>query len=591
MKQLYTCWASQLNNEYFKEYPRPMLRRDSFINLNGLWEYAIQKEDSISSVTWQGTILVPFALESALSKVQRQLKPDEYLLYKKTFKNPLVENSSILLHFDGVDYECKVYLNNQCIFEHKGGYIPFEMDITSYLKEENELIVVVHDETDASYHNRGKQTLVPKGMFYTSTSGIWKSVWMEVVPKEYIEDVSCQIDYDQKVVTISVNRKDEGFYTLEIYQPFIDTLTLAHSQDCRDIQFDTDTKEYEKQSILKSIQTDKDKVEIHFNTIQSWSPETPYLYYFKVHTKRDEVISYFAFRTFTVEKENEHPRICLNHKPIFQKGVLDQGYWPESGLTPPCDQALLYDIIKMKEMGFNMIRKHIKVELPRFYYHCDRIGMMVWQDMVCGGSKYKLWFLAYVTTFFIQFHPPFSDRHSWLLGRQDEQGKKEFEQEMEETIAYLKGYPCISTWVLFNEGWGQFDTKRLTDKMRKLDSSRIIDATSGWYDQKVGDLRSHHHYYFRLNFIWEKERATVLSEFGGIPYIVKDHIPCENVYGYHEVNSIEQLHDNYDKLIHSLDEAMKKGLSATVYTQVSDVEEEVNGILTYDREICKFEQM
>ena len=501
MKQLLTEWAN--HDLSFSEYPRPLKRRKSFINLNGFWQYSIRSQDDISNVQWMGNIRVPFSIESYLSTVQKQLLPDQYLIYRKEFINPVQDTSRLILHFDAVDQDCKVYINKKCVIKHNGGYIPFEKDITPYLEENNEIIVVVQDDTDASFHSRGKQTLNPKGMFYTSTSGIWKSVWMEIVPEKAIYDIQCHVDYDLKKVTFDIDRMDTESYSLEIYEPFIDSQSHLNAEDCKKEDLNTDVLEYENKKIIYSIQTHQNHLEIEFETIQSWTCQTPYLYYFKVKNIEDEIVSYFAFRLFNTEIHNNQMRICLNHKPYFQRGVLDQGYWPDGGLTPPSDKALMYDILKMKELGFNMLRKHIKVEFERFYYHCDRLGMIVWQDMVCGGSKLKIWFLAYVTTFLNRFNLTMSDTHSWLLSRMDQKGKDEFEKEMEETMNLLKNHPCIAVWVLFNEGWGQFETKRLTDKMRMIDSSRIIDSTSGWYDQKCGDLKSHHHYYFKRNLVFE----------------------------------------------------------------------------------------
>ncbi len=583
MHQLYTCWAKQ--DVSWKEYPRPLKRRNSFINLNGMWSYCIQENDKLDLINWQGEIRVPFAIESALSLVQKPLLPHQYLIYKKEFKNPLQKEEHLILHFEGVDQRCKVYINKTLVKTNENGYLPFEVEITKYLQERNEILVVVQDDTDSSYHARGKQTLHPKGMFYTATSGIWKSVWMEVLPNQYIKDVRAFADADCQRITIEVTKTEDCEWTLEIFEPFIDSQTKLLAKDCKK-DIDTDINEYKTKQIMYSTKSKAKYLKLDLKNIKTWTPETPYLYYFRVRCQKDEVVSYFAFRTITVE----NARIHLNHIPYFQNGVLDQGYWPDGGMSPPSDKALVYDILKMKELGFNMLRKHIKVETNRFYYHCDRLGMLVWQDMVCGGSKYKLWFVAYVATLLNRFNITISDTNAVLLSRKDKKGKKEFERDIKNTIHSLEAYPSIVCWVLFNEGWGQFDTKRLTTKIKKLDPTRIIDSTSGWFDQGCGDLRSHHHYFLKRNLVWETKRATVLSEFGGYPFGIQGHVTSENVYGYHKVTSLHDLQQKYDDLMLEIEKEKKKGLSACIYTQVSDIEEEVNGLLTFDREVCKLKR-
>lgn len=581
MNQLVTCWAKQ--DLSWQEYPRPLKRRNSFINLNGEWDYCIQDHNDIHSIQWQGKIRVPFAIESTLSMVQKPLLPGQYLVYKKEFKNPLQTSGHLILHFDGVDQRCKVYINKVLVKKNTMGYLPFEVDITKQLQQTNEILVVVQDDTDRSYHSRGKQTLQPKGMFYTATSGIWKSVWMEVLPEQYIQDVLCFADADCQRVTFEIKTLQEGNWTLDVFEPFIDSQVTLSAEECKKEFVDTDSQEYKEKSIVYSKQSHSKYLMIDFKDIKLWSCEKPYLYYFRVRFGKDEVVSYFAFRTFTIEKS----RINLNHVPYFQKGLLDQGYWPDGGMSAPSDKALVYDILKMKELGFNMLRKHIKVEMDRFYYHCDRLGMIVWQDMVCGGSKYKLWFVAYAATFLNRFNMTISDSNAILLSRTDKKGRVEFEKEMKKTILSLDAHPSIACWVLFNEGWGQFDTKRLSAKIKKLDPTRIVDASSGWFDQGCGDLKSHHHYFLKRNLVWEKNRATVLSEFGGYPFAIKNHTYSEAVYGYHKVRSLKELQKKYNALMLEIEEEKKKGLSASVYTQLSDVEEEVNGILTFDREVCK----
>ena len=618
MKQLMTRWGKSLHKEQvWQQYPRPLLRRKSYVNLNGEWDYSILQEkitpftvEALHRAGFMGKILVPFSPEAKLSGVERQLKPSEFFYYHRLIFLPddYQEGMRIILHFGAVDQCCKVYINDTRIGEHEGGYLPFSFDITeAFPKKYCNLTVVVRDDSEQTHHARGKQLLKRGGMFYTAQSGIWQTVFMECVPKRFITTLQCEPDasFSKVKVLVKRNGSDRGEHPeimpkFEVYAPVIDKDCKRPASDFLEKpEIDYDEENASENSVflpLEGVVTNmvsetEYELLIPEKSRKLWTCEEPYLYHFRVTYGEDCCSSYFALRCFTIEKDTTGaPRICLNHKPFFQKGVLDQGYWPDGLYTPPDDRAFVYDILKMKELGFNMLRKHIKIEPQRFYYHCDRLGMIVWQDMVCGGSRYKFWFVTYLATALNLLNVRVKDGCYGLLGRKDKAGRTQFEQEMAETVRVLYNHPSIAVWVIFNEGWGQFDAVRMTQQLRQMDASRIIDSTSGWFDQGCGDLKSQHHYFFSLTLHFEKERATVLSEFGGFPYRIEGHSACEKVYGYHPCKSLEDLHQKYDNLMrHVIEPEIAKGMSASVYTQLSDVEEEVNGILTYDREVCKFD--
>lgn len=595
MKQLYTKWGKEFNKErVLPEYPRPLLERENFVCLNGLWDYAITKE-FCRPFEYDGKILVPFSPESALSGVERQLQPDEYLWYRLEIDvddEKLNQSNRLILHFGAVDQNCIVYINQRAIVEHDGGYVPFEVDITDFLKKskmsgnflmEQEIVLCVRDASDTSYHSRGKQKLERGGMFYIAQSGIWQTVWMEYVPEAYIEELTTEPDYENGTVRFTVKSKEQMPVKISVRRPQIYT--------------DLNVR-LESASILAEMEGNSNEtIEIKLPEVQGWTCENPYLYYFTVEMEQffdaeddtpDKVQSYFALRTFSIEKdEANYPRICLNHEVQFQRGVLDQGYWPEGLYTAPTDEALIFDIQSMKDLGFNMIRKHIKIEPQRWYYHCDRLGMVVWQDMVNGGSEYKSWFVTYLATFLSWLNIKVKDKHRGLLSRKDKMGQKEFVAEMKETIRVLKGHPCISTWVIFNEGWGQFRTEELTAIAKMLDPHRLIDSASGWFDQGCGDFNSVHNYFFRLRARSDKKRAFVLSEYGGYALQDEEHSACEKVYGYGKYKDLDKLNRAFKRREDKVKALIPKGLCASIYTQVSDIEDEVNGIFTYDREVQK----
>lgn len=586
MKQLFTRWGKQLDCEHvLEEYPRPLLVRKSYINLNGYWEYAFT-EKYIRPVQFDGKILVPFSPESALSGVGRQLKPDEYLWYRRTFFVSLQgfqkEKLRRLLHFGAADQSCVVFINGKEAVRHTGGYLPFEADITKYLAEgENEILVSVKDLSDTSYHSRGKQKLKRGGMFYTAQSGIWQTVWMEDVPDEYIHGITAIPDLDAGKVRITVMSGNSCAVEIEVRKPGICSEAMKKPEDV--IEEDTVLEDWGHGAGVSN-----EEIVIDLPYIYPWTCEHPYLYYFTVKMGEDTAESYFAVRTFTIEPDDSGiPRICLNHKVQYQKGVLDQGYWPDGLYTAPSDEALIFDIQSMKNMGFNMLRKHIKIEPQRWYYHCDRLGMVVWQDMVNGGTMYKHWFVTYGATALSRGKLKIKDACTRLLSREDKAGRLEFVKEMKETVKRLKGHPSIAVWVIFNEGWGQFQTADMTEIVRKEDPVRLIDQASGWFDQGGGDFQSIHNYFFKLRIKPEERRATVLSEFGGYSMRSEGHSACLSQYGYGIYTDLSPLNQAYMKLQREVEKRIPEGLCASVYTQLSDVEEEVNGIFTYDREVLK----
>lgn len=603
LARLTTVWGEGLDPEHvLEEYPRPQLKRDNYTILNGYWNYAITASSRIPSV-YDGKILVPFSPESILSGVERQLKPDEYLWYERSIFISSDEyaclsadhagssfSKRLLLHFGAADQKASVYLNGYMVCTHIGGYLPFEADITSFLREgENSLAVCVQDVSDTSFHARGKQTLKRGGMFYTAQSGIWQTVWMELVPEHYIQKLYLTPDYDKKELHIRMLTVGTAPVKIQIFA----------GSECI---FDTDYKQ-PAQPQAKGTQTASSgqylspekkparyslSVRANIGKVFPWTPEHPFLYTLKIQFGSDSVESYFAMRTFTMEPDgNGILRFCLNHSPLFLHGVLDQGYWPDGLYTAPSDQALIYDIRSMKELGFNMIRKHIKIEAARWYYHCDRLGMIVWQDMVSGGSTYSLPIVCYLPTLFPNISGHLKDSRYKLFGRSSKEGRREWTKECLDTVDCLYNVPSIAVWVPFNEGWGQFDANHITELIRKKDPTRPIDQTSGWFDQGGGDFKSVHNYFRKLS-VAKDSRAFVISEYGGYTCRIEGHSSVERIYGYKKFATKEEFSEAYRKLIQTgLQPLIQKGLCGAVYTQLSDVEEEVNGILTYDRKICK----
>ena len=570
MIQLKSRWAAEVNaDNALPEYPRPGLVRDSYLNLNGEWEYCINQAPTTD--VYDGTILVPYSPETLLSGVQKIVTPDDYLHYRKVFTLPEgFKKDRVILHFGAVDQECTVCLNGNEIGKHWGGYNAFSFDVTGDLVEgENVLTLCVTDATEEKPHARGKQKLVKKGkfgsLFYTPQSGIWKTVWMESVPQAYIEKVKITPLFDEKAIRINISTKgigDKAVVTVMDGDVVVKNVIVGTNRNYR----------------------------IGLDYIKPWSPEDPHLYDVRITYGDDVVSSYFGMRKYSVERDSKGIlRFFLNNEPVFFNGVLDQGYWPESLLTPPTDEALKYDIIKLKELGYNTIRKHIKVEPDRFYYHCDKIGMFVWQDMPNGGGDYNMFFVTYMTNAFDWFARGVKDDLYKAFRRDDAGGRAQYYIDLEGMIEELYNHPSIAAWVPFNEGWGQFDANKATELIRRLDPTRFINEACGWFDQKGGDMYSIHNYSKGLKVKPQKDRVVALTEFGGYAYAMPGHLACEKEFGYKSFKSKEELTLNYKRLWEEeIYPNIPRGMCSSIYTQTSDIEEEINGIFTYDRDEVKF---
>ena len=549
LQTLTTPRGETLSGTPWQVYPRPQMRRDSYINLNGEWDFAVS---SGNPETFDMRITVPFCPESRLSGIGRHFEEGVPMWYRRRFVLPDgFRRERVLLHIGAADQIAEVFVNGQHLCRHEGGYASFCVDITEALAEENELVIRCTDDLHDQAFPYGKQVMNRGGMWYTPVSGIWQTVWLESVPGTYIENLN--IENHGASVTISTVPPLEGTVSVEHLGQF----PLEHGQ-----------------------------VTIAPENPHFWCPDDPYLYRFTVETAQDKVESYFAIRSLEIKKVGEYPRLCLNGKPYFFHGLLDQGYWPEGLLTAPAPESYADDILAMKRLGFNTLRKHIKVESEEFYYQCDRLGMIVWQDMVNGGT-YNAPFMTWLPALFPKFKLHTSDRIHPLFGRKNVHGREEFIRECKETVTALKAFPCISTWVIFNEGWGQFDSKKLTALFRELDDTRLIDSASGWFDRRQGDFKSEHNY-FAKQFVTPSDRAFVISEYGGYTCQVKGHTCSGKTYGYKICSSQEEFQAAYHKLMsEEIDPLKEQGLCGAVYTQLSDIEDEINGLMTYDREVCK----
>jgi hypothetical protein len=534
------------------EYPRPQLRRETWLNLNGIWQldFAAADEAPPFGKTLSQRILVPFPVESALSGV---MKHADRLWYRRTFRVPAAwRKQRTLLHFGAVDWEAKVYVNRKPVGNHRGGYDPFTFDITDALTDEGdqELVVGVFDPTSDGTQPRGKQVKKPGGIYYTPITGIWQTVWLEPVPADHIERLKIVPDVDAGKVRITVVTAGN-------------TAGQAVAVAARGNKAD-----------YKVTGKPGEAIELKLADPQLWSPESPFLYDLDVRLVQggkevDAVQSYFGFRKVEVGKPDPKgpPRILLNGKPIFQVGLLDQGYWPDGLYTAPTDEALKYDIEISKKLGFNLARKHVKVEPARWYYWCDRLGLLVWQDMPSGDRSVA------------------PDKPDLVRTKES---AEQFERELERMMDSLHNHPCIITWVVFNEGWGQYDTNRMADLAKKRDPTRLIDSASGWNDRSGGDVHDIHRYPNPGAPPADGKRAGVLGEFGGLGLGVDGHTWAKKTWGYQGMRSQSELTRKYERL---LDSAWKlrdeQGLCAVVYTQLTDVETEANGLLTYDRAVIK----
>lgn len=622
LNSLTTVWGEALDaSNVLPEHPRPRMQRDKYAMLNGVWEYAIVPvEGKVDAETllqqeipsrWDGQIVVPFSPEAPLSGVGRTVRPHELLLYRRKIDLPkLVDNQRLILHFDAVDWMCACFVNGKLVGTHVGGYLPFSFDITDLLGSAEaagaaesaakvadaaksgttaELVLCVWDPSDAGSQLRGKQRLLRGDIWYTAQSGIWQSVWYEVVSAAHLE---------------SLTLKGDMFGALEV-KANVQVSGLVGVQTGA-FELELSLKDELGQDVLLARlpvgATGEICTELQVDDQQLWSPERPYLYSVEATLWQDGaaadfVRSYCAFRTVEVKPDEAGvPRVHLNGAPYFVCGVLDQGYWPDGLLTAPSDDALVYDVEAMKSAGFNTLRKHIKIESERWYYHCDRIGMLVWQDCVSGGSAYSPWHTSQKPTLFSFTWGRFDDTtpsHHEALSAGDEGYRREWTETCQEMVKLLGGHPSIGFWTLFNEGWGQFDARAATEAVRALDATRPIDATSGWYDQGCGDFLSIHNYFRPLRAGWSgkqrENRAVIISEFGGLAQMTPGHTSLDHSYGYGDFVTVEDWRGAVQKLLSEAESLQVEGLAGYVYTQVSDVEEEVNGLLTYDRKINKFE--
>ncbi len=564
-----TRWTDKVNQTPLQEYPRPQLVRKNWQCLNGIFQYAITDFTDTIPEKFDGDILVPFAVESDLSGVAKRISDKQLLWYEKKFTLcSCFQGKRVRLNFDAVDWYCRVYINKKLIGEHTGGYDPFSFDITDYLVDgENTLNLRVFDPTDKAVQPRGKQATKSHGFWYTSTTGIWQTVWLEPVDSVYIESLKLLPDIDNSLINVKTILLGDG-------------KLKATVKDCGNIVFQG------------NISADEN---IFIESPKLWSPESPCLYdltidVYSENSVVDSVDSYFGMRKFSIDKDSDGlTRLMLNNKPYFQRGLLDQGYWCDGGLTPPTDEAMVYDIQTMKDLGFNMLRKHIKVEPARWYYHCDKIGMIVWQDMVSGVKNLPLILVGALPNIGVNKIP--DNLYHWF-GRGDKKARDDYEKEMYRMIDNLYNYPCIGCWVPFNEAWGQFDAKRIGKEIKAYDSSRIVDHASGWHDQNGPELQSMHRYIFPVTLPRLDGRPFVISEYGGLSYKISGHVFNDlKSFGYN-INYTDA--EKYSKAYKDMHEKqiiplVKKGLCATVYTQVSDVEFEVNGLFTYDREILKLD--
>jgi len=553
--KIITKWAGELSpDRVLPEYPRPQMVRKDWINLNEQWEYAIRPRNLGRPKVFDGYILVPFCVESALSGVQKKVDGDNCLWYRRSFDVPKEwSDKRILLHFGAVDWKTIVWINGQQVGIHKGGYSPFTFDITDALNAvgSQEVVLFIWDPTDTGTQPRGKQVKEPEGIWYTSVTGIWQTVWLEPVSKAHIKALKIIPDIDAEVVRI----------------------TAVCSDAANGFSIEAEVKE----GLLtkdKSTADTANPIVIPIKNPKFWSPDSPFLYDLKVVLKDnkgkkvDEVSSYFGMRKISLGKDKEGiTRMMLNNEFVFQLGLLDQGWWPDGLYTAPTDQALRYDIEVTKKLGFNLARKHVKIEPARWYYWCDKLGLLLWQDMPSGDE------------YIDPDEPDF---------KRSKQSARQFKLELECMIDTLRNHPSIIVWVPYNEGWGQYDTPGITRMIKQLDPTRLVNSTSGWADRGVGDIHDIHAYPGPAMPEPEAKRALVLGEFGGLGLPIEGHTwQALDNWGYRNFKTPKELTDAYQILISKLYPLVDKGLSAAVYTQTTDVEIEVNGMMTYDRAVIK----
>ena len=558
-----TPWGEQLNpKNVLPEYPRPIMERHEWKNLNGSWNYAITKKGEAAPGNYQGEILVPFAVESSLSGVGKRINEHQELWYQRTFDVPSSwKGKQILLHFGAVDWKADVWVNDVKVGEHTGGFTPFYFDITSALnKGNNQLVVKVWDPADRGEQPRGKQVERPEGIWYTPVTGIWQTVWLEPVAAQHIAHLKTTPDIDKKTVKVEV-------------------ATNVCSPDKVEVKVFDGKNLVAKGAALNGVPVELTMPE----DVKLWSPESPSLYDMEVTLYKDgkaidQVKSYTALRKFSTHKDkNGITRLQLNNKDYFQFGPLDQGWWPDGLYKAPTDEALVYDLKKIKDFGYNMVRKHVKVEPARWYTYCDQLGLIVWQDMPNGGRGPAEW----------QMHKYYDGADAIRSAKSEANYRKEWK----EIIDYLYSYPSIGVWVPFNEAWGQFKTPEIAAWTKEYDPSRLVNPASGGNHYTCGDILDLHNYPGPNLYLYDPTRATVLGEYGGIGMALKGHLwLADKNWGYVKFNTPEEVTNEYIKYADHLLELIEKGFSAAVYTQITDVEEEVNGLVTYDRKVIKVDE-
>lgn len=560
--RILTTWGENLDvNNVLPEYPRPIMERSQWLNLNGFWNYKILEKGSHKPKNFDGEILVPFAIESALSGVGKPLGEKNELWYERKFTIPSSwKGKDILLHFGAVDWEATVYVNDILIGSHTGGYTPFSFNITKVLqKGENRLTIKVFDGTNTSYQPCGKQTNTPKGIWYTAVSGIWQTVWLEPVPENHIENLKILPNIDTKTLSVKANiNNTDGLISVKLFD--------------------------EGRLVSEAKAVNGQAVELALEEMKLWNPNTPFLYDLEISLIEngkliDQVKSYAAMRKISTKKDkNGIKRIQLNNEDLFLMGTLDQGWWPDGLYTAPTDEALLYDIQKTKDLGFNMIRKHVKVEPQRWYAHCDRLGMLVWQDMPSGDIKGSDWNASNV----------FTEIDKKI--RTDESAAQ-YRKEWKEIIDFLYSHPSIVMWIPFNESWGQFETVAISKWTKKYDPSRLLNPASGGNHFRVGDVTDLHHYPDPKLYLYDNERVYVLGEYGGIGLSINGHLwNNDKNWGYIDLADTKEVTTKYVDYANQLFELITKGFSSAVYTQTTDVEIEVNGLMTYDRKLLKVDE-
>ncbi|WP_242398884.1 MULTISPECIES: glycoside hydrolase family 2 protein [Bacteroides] len=558
-----TSWGEQLDpKNVLPEYPRPIMERNDWKNLNGLWKYAITKKGDPTPAAYQGDILVPFAVESSLSGVGKMINEKEELWYQRTFDVPSAwRGKQILLHFGAVDWKAEVWVNDVKVGEHTGGFTPFYFDITSVLnKGNNDLVVKVWDPSDRGEQPRGKQIANPHGIWYTPVTGIWQTVWLEPVATQYITNLKTTPDIDNNSVKVEVAANTTSADKVEVKV------------------FDG------KNLVAKGAALNGVPVELAMPAnAKLWSPDSPFLYNMEVTLYKDgkaidQVKSYTAMRKYSIRKgQNGITRLQLNNKDYFQFGPLDQGWWPDGLYTAPTDEALVYDLKKTKDFGYNMVRKHVKVEPARWYTHCDQLGLIVWQDMPNGGPS------------------PQWQARNYFNGTEvirSAASEANYRKEWKEIIDCLYSYPSIAVWVPFNEAWGQFKTPEIVAWTKEYDPSRLVNPASGGNHYTCGDILDLHHYPGPNMFLYDPRRATVLGEYGGIGLVVEGNtwVNDKKNWGYVKFNTSDEVTNEYIKYGKHLLELIRKGFSAAVYTQTTDVEGEINGLMTYDRKVIKMNE-